>query len=378
MKGTDDKPMEEPCCEDDDNNIIFTENVIKEIRNKYNIGKEYIPYLFNNNNVDIRNELMKLSKKIKIEFNSSCYTSHKIENVSYGLYQLDDNYIVTYKILHRGSSWIIFSKDIEKLSNKYLKNTKSIMEGIFTIKSSCFGTYLEKNVMADGVLPILNDNLTEKLMKEIKTFRKSEKLYNSYNFDYKRGILLYGEPGCGKTTFIKHVIKNLKALTILCSVKSYEHVVFLEDFFGKNSFDDYLKIIVMEDIDGMDNGIRSRVLNMLDGVFNVRKTIFLATTNFPHQLDKALINRPSRLDSLYHIESPNEKSRRCFLNLYFKGLSKKTMDEALVETKTFRGCHFKEILLISKFNKCSVLDAITEFKEKFDTLNKFNNQNYMG
>lgn len=48
---------------------------------------------------------------------------------------------------------------------------------------------------------VLDKDLSEELIKDIKNFQDSADWYRSKGVPYRRGYLLYGPPGTGKTSF---------------------------------------------------------------------------------------------------------------------------------------------------------------------------------
>lgn len=53
---------------------------------------------------------------------------------------------------------------------------------------------------------------TEEIMEDIKLFWNREEMFKRYGYTHKRGILLYGQPGNGKSYLIqvlsRHLIKK--------------------------------------------------------------------------------------------------------------------------------------------------------------------------
>ena len=83
-------------------------------------------------------------------------------------------------------------------------------------------------------------------------------------------------------------------------------------------------VVMMEDIDSIiEVTSESEVLNILDGVNEVYKVVFLATTNYPDRLGGRIVNRPSRFDKRFKIDMPNKASRK----LYFEHLFNKSGDD---------------------------------------------------
>lgn len=76
-------------------------------------------------------------------------------------------------------------------------------------------------------------------------------------------------------------------------------------------------VVIIEDIDSfLEMYNESEILNVLDGVNEVNKVVFLATTNYPEKLGARIVNRPSRFDKRFRIGYPSKASRR----MYFEHL----------------------------------------------------------
>ena len=135
----------------------------------------------------------------------------------------------------------------------------------------------------------------------------------------KRGFLLVGEPGNGKTILCQALVGLLARS---CGVRAVTARV------GKTMSDDTIKqlyewaeknspaLVILEDIESVLNETsvtRSGFLNILDGLEPQRGMLTLATSNFPHKIDPALAHRPSRFDRVWHVPLPDAVQRRAFL-----------------------------------------------------------------
>jgi len=57
---------------------------------------------------------------------------------------------------------------------------------------------------------ILEDDLTEKLLNDVQNYLSKESWYAARGIPYRRGYLLYGSPGCGKSSFVTALAGELK------------------------------------------------------------------------------------------------------------------------------------------------------------------------
>lgn len=153
---------------------------------------------------------------------------------------------------------------------------------------------------------ILDDGIKDNIVKDVKDFLKSGKWYFDRGIPYRRGYLLYGPPGSGKTSFIQALAGEL------------DYNICILNLSEANLTDDRLNhlmnhipersLLLLEDIDaafnkrtqtdegGFKSGVTfSGLLNALDGVASSEETITFMTTNHPEKLDPAIL-RPGRVD----------------------------------------------------------------------------------
>ena len=276
---------------------------------------------------------------------------------------------------------VLFTKSFEDFKKEFKiktdvqlrKKNKNLKSGVYSLTSSPFGLYPKKINLKNTIKPILNDDIFNEMYNEIENFRKKTEIYKTLGIDYKRGIILYGLPGNGKTCFIKYLLKNINnTISIMCNSNNQSEIDFIASFL--QDFDtDFMKIIVFEDIDGMNTYQRSILLNMLDGIIPVNNTIFIATTNYPEKLDIAIKDRPSRIDSFYKIGLPNEKTRKALFKLYCPKFPKKEINTMVAESENMKAAHIKEVGIHSQINTCTPLQSIKMMKQKFKELKEFEN-----
>ena len=163
---------------------------------------------------------------------------------------------------------------------------------------------------------ILPPGLKEGMRADAATFFAARDRYRQFNVPWKRGLILIGPPGNGKTHMIQALINDLKKPCLyLKSLKSrYQN----EDRSIREVFDKAREsapcVLVLEDIDALiDDENRSFFLNELDGFRKNDGLLVVATTNHPEKLDPAIVDRPSRFDRKYHFDLPAVAERAAYL-----------------------------------------------------------------
>lgn len=149
-------------------------------------------------------------------------------------------------------------------------------------------------------------------------FLKGGAFFKTYNIPYKRGILLYGSPGNGKTTLVKSIAGSVAAPVVYWQITEYTSSYSIKEVFSTVTKMAPM-ILMIEDIDSMPEEARSVFLNTLDGATSKEGIFLIGTTNYPEKIDPALINRAGRFDRAYEIKQPDETLRNEYLHK--KGLT---------------------------------------------------------
>ncbi|XP_026503147.1 mitochondrial chaperone BCS1 [Terrapene carolina triunguis] len=157
---------------------------------------------------------------------------------------------------------------------------------------------------------VLEKGISEKIVQDVKEFIDNPKWYSERGIPYRRGYLLYGPPGCGKSSFITALAGELEygicllslsdrslsddRLNHLLSVAPQQSIILLEDVDAAFVSRD-LAVENPTAYQGMGRLTFSGLLNALDGVASTEARIVFMTTNHVDRLDPALV-RPGRVD----------------------------------------------------------------------------------
>ncbi len=157
------------------------------------------------------------------------------------------------------------------------------------------------------------ESLPSKILEEIENFWDLGDLFTKHGYLHRRGYLLYGPQGSGKSSVVHQVVHRIiKAshVAVFC-----EHPGFLTramEVFRKIEPDRPV-VCLFEDIDAIiEIHGDSELLQWLDGSHQINKVINIATTNYPERLDRRIVSRPRRFDRIIKIESPSASIRETY------------------------------------------------------------------
>jgi predicted AAA+ superfamily ATPase len=270
---------------------------------------------------------------------------------------------------HTPTEWSILQN--ETFAPSYVSIPK-VPSGLYEI---VWNSSLQSHVMVKQKLKV--DELYElpspeiqSILSDIQLFWDKKDVYKKYNFVHKRGILLWGEPGCGKSGIIQLCIKKLidNENGIVINIKEEEDFKLFVEFIPtiRKIEPERPLIVILEDIDALaseDRYSTTKLLNILDGVKQIENVVYIATTNYPEKLQERITNRPSRFDRRYQVEMPSAKIRESYIKnkLSDSDLSKIEMDLWIKETEGMSLSHLKELII-------SVVVMGKDFKEALGNL----------
>lgn len=171
----------------------------------------------------------------------------------------------------------------------------------------------------------------EMLINNLMQFRDKKEVFRTFGFQNKLNVLLYGEPGTGKSTTIQAIATYLNKdiyYLDLKEVTTNAELQMMFEYVNKNVPGS--GIVVLEDIDCMTDVVLRRqdisdrssrgeasvhqlisdqdnklsleyFLNVLQGTLTIDGSIFLVTTNHIHHLDPAFV-RPGRFDMMVELK----------------------------------------------------------------------------
>jgi len=219
----------------------------------------------------------------------------------------------------------------------------------------------------------------DELKQRVDFFMRRRDWYDSKGIPHTLGIVMYGHPGCGKTSTIKAIANETKRHIFNIALSEIKTKEALKDLFYNdvvhNFVDGKLEILnipikqrvyVIEDIDAMDSVVIKRtaeqvkkeelkklkveaevellkqtqgydaanrmlngkdkeasdsldlatLLNVLDGVRETPGRIIILSTNYPERLDEALL-RPGRFDMMIEFEKHNRDVLKQHVEKYY-------------------------------------------------------------
>ena len=170
----------------------------------------------------------------------------------------------------------------------------------------------QRNLEVDELIDFPG-SLVAQLLEEIERFWTLGDRFRQHGFLHRRGFLLHGKQGSGKSSLLHLVIARAVAkghVAFFCESPG----AFAEGVSQFRSLDPERPILCLfEDIDALlrhyGDGI---LLQWLDGHLQVNKAVSLATTNYPEKLDRRLTARPRRFDRVLRIDAPDDALRDAY------------------------------------------------------------------
>ena len=259
----------------------------------------------------------------------------------------------------------------------------------------------------------------DKLMNQIDFFMNNPQWYKKHGIPHHLGLLLYGTPGCGKTSTIKVIAQRTGYSIIVINlnrIKSSRELesIFYSQMINKKVIPNNKRIYVFEDIDCLssvvlersevnseassingddaDNSIMklasaivgaqkgdtvtlmkddsdklnlSCLLNLLDGIIETPGRIVIMTSNYPERLDKALV-RAGRIDISIELKKTSRAIIMEILSNFFEitvDVLESTYESMISEIEEYKYSP-AEVCNYCVMNKTSIEDCLVALINK--------------
>jgi hypothetical protein len=183
------------------------------------------------------------------------------------------------------------------------------------------------------------------VMSDVVRFWGKQEAYAEAKVPYRRGMLLYGPPGCGKSSVIRLALEDVVRRNGIGLLIKGNFSAFISCFNAiKDMQPETSMLVVLEDID-RDVHPDIWIINVLDGVDSVLENVyFIATTNYLQNVSARLQDRPGRFDRRVEMAPPSMTCRQAYIEALIGGAYVDLNIKKMVkDTNGMSFAHIKEL-----------------------------------
>ena len=201
----------------------------------------------------------------------------------------------------------------------------------------------------------------QEAIDEVKRWFNSRQWYKDRKIPWRRGLLLTGKPGTGKSSLAKAMAQDLEIPIYLMDIATMDNQEFYKSW--KQALSNTPAMVVIEDIDSVFNKRVNIVaeksqglsfdclLNTISGVEASDGILLVITTNHLDKLDEALgvsvdgspvSTRPGRIDRVIHMGTLDHDGRVKMATRIMSGCNPSLVDNMVLAGVNDTGAQFED------------------------------------
>lgn len=238
---------------------------------------------------------------------------------------------------------------------------KELTPGFYVATMTMSGPILVSfSVTNDDILDLPGEK-TEAILKRMNEFWSQKENFAAFNFVHKRGVMLKGQPGTGKSIVAFKAGRDLiqtHAGIVMYATDPYSMEANARDI--REVQPDTKILNTIEDIDMMVANYGERKLTaFLDGESSIGGILTLGITNDDRVMSSRLMSRPSRFDVIETVGVMGKAARVSFLQQKATSLTPEQIELWAEKTEDYTVPMLKELMILV-LAYCYPLDSSVE------------------
>lgn len=236
--------------------------------------------------------------------------------------------------------------------------------GVYRPGIDGIGPHLEAIDIRSDQLLVLPDSASESLLGDLKRFWGRRDRYKELGYLHKRGVLLWGPPGSGKTSTVSQISSMAVQLNAVVLLVEHPEIAIVNLRILRGMDTERPILLILEDLDSLVRRYdESMFLSLLDGETQIDNVVSVATTNYPESLDKRFTDRPGRFALVCYIGMPSRESRSAYLKTKLDDIAGNKLDEWLDRTEGLPIDHIRELVILTQCDGATLDDALLSVAE---------------
>lgn len=233
---------------------------------------------------------------------------------------------------HRGGNSVGGAERLSTPSVPLPSGTFGVVHQMFLETAGFFNHTLDefgRTSAIRGLDTLALDDASQALVEECDRWLRSEEWFRERGVPWRRGVLLYGGPGTGKTSLLRAIAEFLDVPIFVLDLGTMNNQELKQNW--SSAVTSAPCMVAIEDIDGIFHGRENTMgengggltfdalLNTIDGLDRANGVLLAITTNRIDKVDPALgrpiegtqdSTRPGRIDRVIEMLNPDEDGRR--------------------------------------------------------------------